>query len=305
MDETLEQPPSTPKVSAIIVSYNCAAALRRCLAALEGTREREKLEIVVVDMGSRDDCPRMDAEFPNAIMMRLERHFGMAKCLNIGIRTAQAEYLLLLDPNVEVAPRTVVELAARLDSEADAVAVCPLIVDPEGRPASVVRALPARERPLCDQTIPLDLGAEVISVPVADGGAVMARKFFIRGLNYFDERFGHHLLDVELGFQIRRSSKKTLLLPRVLVVRRPPEDSFPLDTASRAALAADRALAVATFARKHFGALAGIKLRMAITFGAIGRALKALFTMGEVGYEFGRMSAIVSGQKIDGSQRAL
>lgn len=305
MDETLGQPPSTPKVSAIIVSYNCAAALRRCLAALEGTREREKLEVVVVDMGSRDDCPRMDAEFPNVIMMRLERHFGMAKSLNIGIRTAQAEYLLLLDPNVEVAPRTVAELAARLDSEADAVAVCPLIVDPEGRPASVVRALPARERPLCDQTIPLDLGAEVISVPVPDGGAVMTRKFFIRGLNYFDERFGHHLLDVELGRQIRRASKKTLLLPRVLVVRRPPEDSFPLDTASRAALSADRALAVATFARKHFGAGAGIKLRLGITLGAIGRALKALFTMGEVGYEFGRMSAIVSGQKIDGSQRAL
>jgi N-acetylglucosaminyl-diphospho-decaprenol L-rhamnosyltransferase len=305
MDQPLEQQPSAPKVSAIIVSYNCAAALRRCLAALERTREREKLEIVVVDMGSRDDCPRVDAEFPKAIMMRLERHFGMAKSLNIGIRTAQGEYLLLLDPNVEVAPGTVAELAARLDTEADAVAVCPLIVDPEGRPASVVRALPARERPRCDQTVPLDLEQEAISVPVADGGAVMARKFFIRGLNYFDERFGHHLLDVELGYQIRRSSKKTLLLPRLLVVRRPPEDSFPLDTASRAALSADRALAAATFARKHFGAGAGIKLRVAITLGAIGRVLKALFTMGEAGYEFGRMSAIVTGQKIDGSQRAL
>ncbi|MEK7751832.1 MAG: glycosyltransferase [Acidobacteriota bacterium] len=305
MDETLDQQPSPPKVSAIIVAYNCAAALRRCLAALEGTRERAKLEIVVVDMGSRDDCPHMDAEFPKVIMMRLERHFGMAKSLNIGIRTAQGEYLLLLDPNVEVAPDTVAALAARLDSETDAVAVCPLIVDPEGRPVSVVRALPARERPLCDKIVPLDLEAEAISVPVADGGAVMARKFFIRGLNYFDERFGHHLLDVELGFQIRRASKKTLLLPRVRGVRRPPEDSFPLDTAARAALSADRALAVATFASKHFGAGAGFKLRLRITLGAIGRALKALATGGEVGYEFGRMSAIVSGQKIDGSQRAL
>jgi len=305
MDETLDQQPSTPKVSAIVVAYNCAAALRRCLAALERTREREKLEIVVVDMGSRDDCPRMDAEFPNVIMMRLERHFGMAKSLNIGIRTAQGEYLLLLDPNVEVAPDTVAALAARLDSEADAVAVCPLIVDPEGRPASVVRALPAREHPLCDKIVTLDPEAETISVPVADSGAVMARKFFIRGLNYFDARFGHHLLDVELGFQIRRASKKTLLLPRVRVVRRPPEDSFALDTAARAALSADRALAAATFARKHFGAGAGIKLRARITLGAIGHALKALFTMGEVGYEFGRMSAILTGQKIDGSQRAL
>ncbi len=305
MDEPLEQQPSTPKVSAIIVSYNCAAALRRCLAALERTREREKLEVVIVDAGSRDDCPRLDAEFPKVTMMRLARHFGMAKALNIGIRTAQGEYLLLLDPNVEVAPETVTALAARLDADADAVAVAPLIVDPEGRPASVIRALPTPADACSGKTISVDLGVDAVSVPVADWSAIMARKFFIRGLNYFDERFGHHWLDTELCFQIRRAGKKTMLLPGARVTRRPAEDTLPLDTAARAALAADSALAMATFAGKHFGAGAGIKLRIAITLGAIGRALKAMLTFSEAGFEFSRMSAILGGQKIDGSQRAL
>lgn len=312
MDESLDQQPAEPKVSAIIVSYNCAEALRRCLAALERSREREKLEIVVVDNGSRDGCPGMDAEFPNITVMRLERHFGLAKALNIGIRTSRGEFLLLLDPNVEVAPDTVTALAARLDADADAVAVCPLIVDAEGQPSSVVRPLPtpdslkaALRDPGAGKTISLDLAAEPIAVPWADAGAILARKFFIRGLNYFDQRFGHHWLDAELCFQIRRAGKKTLLLPKVKVVRRPAQDSFPLDKSALAALDADRALGAATFAGKHFGFGAGLKLRAGITLGAIGRALKALVTMGDTGYEFGRMSAILSGQKIDGSQGAL
>lgn len=305
MDETLEQRYATPKVSAIIVSYNCAAALRRCLAALERTREREKLEVVIVDAGSRDDCPRMDAEFPNVTILRLERHFGMAKALNIGIRTAQGEYLLLLDPNVEVAPETVMTLAARLDADSDAVAAAPLVVDAEGRPASVIRTLPTAGNADPGRPISVDLEADAVGVPALDWGAILARKFFIRGLNYFDERFGHHWLDTELCFQIRRAGKKTMLLPGVRVTRRPADDSFPLDTSARAALAADEALARATFAGKHFGALAGIKLRLTVTLGAIGRALKAMFTFGQAGFEFSRMSAILGGQKIDGSQRAL
>jgi GT2 family glycosyltransferase len=305
MDETLDARPATPKVSAIIVSYNSAAALRRSLAALERTRERQALEIVVVDAGSRDDCPRMDAEFPDVTVMRLERHFGMAKALNIGIRTAQGEYLLLLDPNVEVSPETCAALAARLDSDSDAVAVCPLIVDAEGRPASVIRALPTPDDLSCDSVISPDLDQEAVSVPLADWGAVMVRRFFIRGLNYFDERFGQHWLDAELCFQIRRASKKTMLLPRVLVMRRPPQDSFPLDSNALAALAADRTLGAATFARKHFGLGKGIKVRIAITLAAVWRALKALVTFGDAGFEFSRMWAILSGQKIDGSQRVL
>jgi glycosyltransferase involved in cell wall biosynthesis len=312
MDEPPEQQPAQPKVSAIIFSYNSAAALRRCLAALEKSRERERMEILVVDSGSRDESPGMDGDFPNITMLRLERHFGLAKALNIACRTAQGEHLFFVDPSIEVAPETVAALAARLDSDSDAAAVCPLIVDLEGQPASLVRPLPAPEslklalrQDAPPQAISPDLAAEAVPIPWADWRAIMARKFFVRGLNYFDQRFGHHWLDAELCYQIRRAAKKTILLPKLKVVGHPPEIAFPLDTSARAALSADRALGAATFAGKHFGFGKGLALRIGISLGAIGRALKALVTFGEVGFEFSRASAILRGQKIDGSQRAL
>ena len=58
-----EQAPPTPKVTALIFSYDSAPALRRCLAALEGSNDRAVIEILVVDCGSHDESPQLDSEF--------------------------------------------------------------------------------------------------------------------------------------------------------------------------------------------------------------------------------------------------
>ena len=62
-EQQAEQAPR--RVSVIIVSFNDAEALRRSLATLETSADRDTFEILVVDNGSVDDCARMDAEFPS------------------------------------------------------------------------------------------------------------------------------------------------------------------------------------------------------------------------------------------------
>src|SRR3979411_2042416 len=69
-----EQAP-TPKVTALIFSYDSAPALRRCLAALEGSNDRKLIEILVVDCGSHDESPQLDSEFANVTILRLPRYF--------------------------------------------------------------------------------------------------------------------------------------------------------------------------------------------------------------------------------------
>src|SRR5579862_9945122 len=100
-----EQPPP-PKVTALIFSYDSAPALRRCLTALEGSRDRASIEILVVDCGSHDESPQLDSEFPEITILRLPRYFGRTRSLNIGTRTAAGEHLFLLSPEVEVLPTT-------------------------------------------------------------------------------------------------------------------------------------------------------------------------------------------------------
>ena len=72
--------------------------------------DRANLEILVVDKGSQDESPGLDAEFPNTTFLRLPRNFGNTKALNIATRTAVGEYIFFLSPEIEVAPDTAAAL---------------------------------------------------------------------------------------------------------------------------------------------------------------------------------------------------
>ena len=134
MDDSQSQGPAPPRVSVLILSYNTADSLRRCLTAVERSLPREQLEIIVMDNGSQDESPRLESEFTGATFLKLPRNFGAVKALNIGMRTAVGQYIFFLSPEVEVEPNTAAALAARLDSDEGVVAVCPLLVDGSGEP---------------------------------------------------------------------------------------------------------------------------------------------------------------------------
>jgi GT2 family glycosyltransferase len=306
MDEN-QQGTAPPKVSVVIVSFNNAAALRRCLTALEASRGREAFEILVVDSGSMDECPRMDTEFPGINLLRLPRNFGLVKALNIGMRTAVGEFFLFLEPEMEVSPDTVSSLAALLEAAPDAVSVCPLIVSPAGETLTRLHPLPLpaelwqawRDGDFQGWTGP-ETALEPIEADYLKPPALMVRGNFMRGLRYIDERYGHHGWDLEICTQIRRASRKILLLPSARAVAH--SSALPaFSTGARGLLAADRALGAAVWCGKHYGWFQGFKFRLAATFLSLGR----LLGLRDAGYQFSLLSCLLSGQKVDGSQQAL
>lgn len=276
-----------PKVTALIVSYNNVEALRQCIAALEKSKDREQIEVIVVDKGSRDGSATIDSEFPHITVLRLPRNFGNAKALNIGMRTAAAEYMFFLAPEVEVQSDTVVQLINRLDTDADAVAVCPVL---SGNDHQFYR-LPAPPHGAELESIQINGDSDVIPVEGATFDAMMARKYFVRGINFLDEKYGHHWVDVDLCYQIRRSGKKVLAIERSICRYTPRPDRFP-DNALRL-LEADKITGGARYFSKYYGFLGGLLFR-------IKRALNAFVT-----FRLGLFSAIISGRKVDGTQTEL
>jgi GT2 family glycosyltransferase len=284
------EPAPSPKVTALIFSYDSAPALRRCLAALEGSNDRALIEILVVDCGSHDESPQLDTEFPQITILRLPRYFGRTKALNIGTRTAGGEYLFFLTPEVEVLPTTIPALLAKLESEPEVVAVCPLLVDTEAHPTQQFFRLPTPASGLDVDRVTIDPAVEAVEVEYATFQAFLVRKYFVKGINYLDERYGESLSDAELCYQIRRSARKTLALPRVTALYTP---GSPYSEASRTLLEADRVHGAAVYFGKHYGFLNGLVFR-------IKSSLKALFTM-----RLGLFAAVISGSKIDGSQSEI
>jgi GT2 family glycosyltransferase len=279
--------PLGPRVSAILVGLNQIEALRRAVGALERSIDRERLEILVVDLGSQDGTPQLDSEFPAIVMLRLPHNFGATKAMNIGTRTAKAELVFYLSPDVEVAADTVSKLADKLEADSDAAAVCPLLEDEAGNPVSRVYKLPTKESFRGQmQPVVIDVDQESVNVEYPGREALMVRKQFVKGMNYFDERYGEYWADADLAMQIRRGLKKIRLYPAIKAVKH--GDGAP--AAMRGMLAADRAGGAAAFIGKYFGFMDGLMFRIGAVVRALGR------------FDLKQLVALVSFEKIDGSQ---
>ena len=286
------------RVSVLIVSFDSAPALRRCLAALEASPDRESFEIIVVDNGSHDETREIQHEFANVTFLRLPRNFGFTKALNIAMRTAKSELFLFLDPRVEVQSGAVTALAERLEAESAAVAVAPLLTAPDGTPSPKLFRLPGPGE-MSDVVIrgsfataeapTLDDGP--VAVEFAGFTALLVRGYFPKGLRYIDERYAETWGDAELAMQIRRANRTMLIDPGIRCTLHPEPGPFADAPGEvKSLLASDWVSGAMTFASKHYGFAIGLKLR-------IGVALRALF-----GLRFGLLWAVLSGSKLDGTQ---
>ena len=263
----------------VVVSWNRAEMLRNCLASLEKSHDRERLQIIVVDNGSTDGSAQMESEFPKTRFFRLPKNFGLTKALNIGWRAAEADYILFLHEDTEVEPEAISHLADVLDSHGDAAAVCPLLVDETGRPAPQLGTLPpdGQWRPAQPAS------DEPVAVEYVRGAALMVRVFVLKSIRQIDERYGQFGSDADLAAQIRRGSKKTLLVPLARTRHVGSEDYPPLRQA-------DFLLGRAVYMGKHQGFGAGVAARLS----SILSPFAAL--------RWAELRHTLAGQKIDGTQ---
>lgn len=263
----------------VVVSYNREELLRRCLDSLEKCEARETLQIVVVDNGSTDGSAQLEGEFPHIRFFRLPKNFGLTKAMNIGWRAAEAEYVLFLHEDTAVEPGAMVRLAEVLDSTSDAAAVCPLLVDEEGRPAPQLGNLP----PDGHYQPAVPSGDEPTPVSYPRGAALMVRAFVIKSIRQIDERYGQFGSDADLAAHIRTGGKKILLVPQARVKHVGGSDTGPERRA-------DFLLGRAVFIGKYLGFVAGLQARLAAIFGPL------------ISFRFGELRCTLSGQKIDGNQ---
>ena len=252
--------------------------LRRCLESIEASEARATLQVIVVDNGSTDGSSQLGDEFPNVQFIRLPKNFGLTKALNLGWRAADAEYVFFLHDDTEVQPATVALLAAALDTHSDAAAVCPLLVDGQGQPAAQLGNLP----PTLEWR-PATPGAEPARVEFPRGAALMLRVYFIKALRQIDERYGQFGSDADLAAEIRRASRKILLVPAARVRHEGRSGYSPLESA-------DFLSSRAVFLGKYQGFGAGLQARIAAVLGSL------------FAFRLGQLRYTLAGQKIDGTQ---
>ena len=91
------------RCSVVILNWNGEAMLRRFLPLVLEHTQLPEVEIVVADNGSTDDSLKYLREQP-VRLITLAENYGFAEGYNRAIEQVDAEYVVLLNSDVEVTP---------------------------------------------------------------------------------------------------------------------------------------------------------------------------------------------------------
>jgi len=193
-------------VSVVVVNYNRAEALRRCLCSLVG-QTRPPDEIVVVDNGSDDGSAGMvENDFSDhVILVRMKENTGFARGNNEGIKASIGQWIALINNDAVADPRWLERMleTARQNPAASLVASRILCMDdrelmdnagvavwPDGMSRGV-RRLEKDDK-------------EVNQKPfIPSGCAMMIKREAFQQAEGFDESFFAYSEDTDLGIKVR------------------------------------------------------------------------------------------------------
>jgi N-acetylglucosaminyl-diphospho-decaprenol L-rhamnosyltransferase len=125
-----------PDASVVVVTYNSAAWIERCLESVRG------LETIVVDNGSTDGTVALVRERFPAVRLLAQENAGMGGGNNAGMRIASGRYFLLLNSDAWVVGDAVAQLVAFADEHPEAAVVGPRLLNPDGSLQRSARAFP-------------------------------------------------------------------------------------------------------------------------------------------------------------------
>lgn len=208
-----------PAISVLIVAYESASTLSRCLAALRAQTFGD-FEVLLVDNGSSDGAPQAAAKAdPTIRLIEAGANIGFAAGNNLAARQARGLWLALLNPDAYADPDWLEQWVAAtqrwpkirsfacLQRSADR----PGKIDGAGDVLSLA-GIPYRGA----------YGHDLVALPEGEvfsacGAAhLIARDLFLQ-LGGFDERFFCYCEDIDLGYRLRLIGEVTLFVPQALV----------------------------------------------------------------------------------------
>jgi GT2 family glycosyltransferase len=204
-------------VSVVLVTWNSAQYLRRCL---EGLRQQSHgaVELIAIDNASADDSAAL-VEPHARMLIRNDTNRGFSAAVNQGIAAARGPYVLLLNPDCYLEPEYIERLVAAM-SQSDVGSATGLLMrarGPEIEPADGIDSAGIRMTRTGRHLDMTQIASDVFGV---SGAAAMYRMTFLRDVaidgEIFDEDFFAYREDADLAWRGRLFGWRALCEPRAV-----------------------------------------------------------------------------------------
>jgi len=226
-------------LSIVILNYNTLELTRMCLKTVLASKPGKfSMEVIVCDNGSTDGSVEMiQKEFSQVIFINNKKNLGFAAGNNSGIQRARGRYILLLNTDTEVPPKTFATMIAFMDDRPEAgAATCKLLLSDGFMDPACHRGFPtpwaaftylAKLEKLFPRT---KLFGEyhqgyknlftIHEVDCITGAFFMVRREAVKQVGLMDEDYFMYGEDIDWAYRIRKSGWKIFYNPSVTILHK-------------------------------------------------------------------------------------
>jgi N-acetylglucosaminyl-diphospho-decaprenol L-rhamnosyltransferase len=192
-------------ISIIIVSWNVADLLKKCLDSIAANRGNLTLQTIVVDSASSDETvAQIRDSYPWVELYPQTENIGFVRGNNIGLEQTTGRHILLLNPDTEIIGDMLLQMVAYLDENPDVGIVGPHTLNPDGSTQPSKRRFPTPKiaffestwlqsvasQTLLDHYYAIDISDKsTVDVDWVQGHALMVRREVYDQIGGLDEGF--------------------------------------------------------------------------------------------------------------------
>lgn len=222
-------------VSVIIVNWNSAHFVKKCIESIYQHTRDVAFEIIVVDNSSHDACGAMlAAEFPRVTFVQSETNLGFAGANNLGYRHSSGANLLFLNPDTELMDAAINAMLAALHEAPEAGAIgCTLLNSDRSLQTSCIQRFPTIANQAFDldylklrlprlpifgiEPLFVDL-AHPVEVEIVSGACLLIKREIFETIGRFSTDYFMYAEDVDLCYNVRRHGYRVYYTNRGTVV---------------------------------------------------------------------------------------
>jgi GT2 family glycosyltransferase len=204
-------------VSVVLVTWNSAQYLRRCL---EGLRQQShgQVELIAVDNASSDDSAAL-VEPHARTLIRNDTNRGFSAAVNQGIAAARGSHVLLLNPDCYLEREYIERLVAAMVAP-DVGSATGMLMRAQGSNIEPIGGVDSCGIRMTRTGRHLDIGEIASEVFGVSGAAAMFRMTFLRDVavdgEIFDEDFFAYREDADIAWRGRLFGWRALCEPRAV-----------------------------------------------------------------------------------------
>ena len=226
----------TYDLSVVIVNYNVEHFLEQCLNSVLKARQKNNIEIFVVDNNSSDGSVEMvKQKFPNVILIANKDNRGFSSANNQAIKISKGRNILLLNPDTVVEERTFDKVVDFMNSHDDCGGLGVRMVDGKGD------FLPESKRGLPTPLVAFykifglssifpkskKFGAyhlgyldefEINQIDILSGAFLCVSKSALEKVGLLDETFFMYGEDIDFSYRITQEGFKNYYFPETTII---------------------------------------------------------------------------------------